>query len=74
MVLLTEIQNSANPASTFLIQLRNDSVGARNLPTARMHKTMVSTIVLKLIASSVRVAFVVFRAVEKIDMGASLVA
>ena len=35
---------------------------------------MVSTIVLKLIASSVRVAFVVFRAVEKIDMGASLVA
>jgi hypothetical protein len=71
--LFTEIQNSASPASTCLIRLRKDSVGARNFPTARMHRSVVSTMVLKLIASSAVVAFAVFRTVEKMEIGASLV-
>lgn len=73
IALFTEIQNSARPARTFLIQLRNDSVGARNFPMARMHRSVVSTMVLILIASREIVALAVVSTLEIVEMEGSLV-
>ena len=43
---MIEIHICASPARMRRIQLREAWVGARNLPIARMHKSVVNTIVL----------------------------
>ena len=73
IALLIETQNSAIPASTFLIQFRDASVGARNLPIARVHSSVVNTMVLKVMASSEIEAFADFRNFLKMEMGRHLV-
>ena len=71
--MLTETQNAAIPARKRLIQLREASVGARNLPTASVHNSVVNTMVLKVIASREIEAFAVFRNFLKMEMGRHLV-
>ena len=66
--LLIDIQVAASPASIFLIQLRKDSVGAKNLPIARMHSRVVSTTVLRVIAITRIVALTVLTSVERVEM------